>query len=121
MKHIANPAVEQLHAEDFNNPEHASSAVTLDWPETFSDPAQDVIRYFDGTMFLFLYDSRYVVTDESLALSESSEPGAPACTPRYVGDSLDAVEGWLEKMAGIANDDPDAFPGWQDMLDRQAT
>ena len=118
MKHFAKPSAIQLDAVDRNDPEHALRAITLDWPETFSTPAQDVIRYFDDSMFLFRYDDQYVVTDESLELTDCSGPIMGG--PRFVACTLKEVEVWLEKIAEIANNEPGIMPGWEEMLDEQA-
>lgn len=51
MKHNLIPAQYPYPAIDRNDPEKAKTAVMLEWPETFSDRAKMVIKYFDGTMF----------------------------------------------------------------------
>lgn len=98
---------------DMNDPESAKTAKLLEFPDTFCARAYDVIRYFEGSMYLFRYKGRYVVTDEALYLTEhgNGTHEAPYGGPRWVGDDLDELESWLE---GIAADYDDAgdIPGW---------
>ena len=106
MKHQIIPAATQFTAIDRNDPEKARTAVTLAWPETFSDRARMALRYFDDTIYLFSYDGKLVATDESMELTEYGDgsPDSPIGCPRWEGDSLDQLEAWLEAVA----DDNDA-------------
>ena len=117
MKHELKPvAVENaLTAIDRNDPEHAKTAIELEWPETFSRRAKMVIRYFEGTMFPFLYNDHIVVTDESLELTAFGDgsPEAPFGFPRYEDNDLRGVELWLEECADQFDDDGDT-PGWEE-------
>ena len=117
--HEAFPSPLHLQGIDRRNPENQHTAIHLDWPETFSDRAQMVIEYLDDTAFLFLYDGRYIVTDESLDLVEfgdgSSE--APYGFPRFEGDSLGEVEEWLEAVADDYDMDGD-IRGWDEAKER---
>ena len=98
---------------DMNDPGSAKTAVELEFPDTFCAFAYDVIRYFEGSMFLFRYKGHYVVTDESLYLTEYGDgsPEAPFGAPRWTGDDLDELEVWLEGIAADYNAVGD-IPGW---------
>ena len=48
----------------------------------------------EGTIFLFQYQGKLVITDESLDLTINGE-----CGPRWVGDTLEDMETWLESVA----------------------
>ena len=111
--HHATPIEFSDQPIDRNNPSHAFTAIPLSWPETFSDRAKSVVTYFDDTAFLFYYDNQYVVTDESLELTEFGDgsPENPVGFPRFVGDSLEKVENWLEAVADDYDADGD-IPGW---------
>ena len=87
-----------LEAVDMNDPASASSAVNLSLPDAFSEKAHQVWDYFDGTAFLFEYKGQLVVTDESLWLTDWGDgtPEAPMGFPRWVCDSWDDLERWLE-------------------------
>ena len=90
-----------LVPEDPNDPTAASSALELSLPLTFSAKARAAWRYFDGTAFLFEYKDQLVVTDESLWLTAAGtgEPGSPMGFPRWVGDSWEDLESWLESVS----------------------
>ena len=112
--HVAIPYEDQINVPtDMNDPEAAKTAVELQFPDTFCAIAHDVIRYFDGSMFLYRYKDHYVVTDEALYLTEHGDGSreAPYGGPRWTGDDLDELEAWLE---GIAADYDAAgdIPGW---------
>ncbi len=115
MKHRAIPFGEGgFPGVDRNDPEAAETAISLQFPDTFSARAFKVIRYMEGTMFLFSYKGKFVVTDESLELTESGNGAddAPYGCPHWVGDSLEELEWWLETLA----DDYDSLgniPGWE--------
>ena len=68
-------------------------ALHFDFPDSLSPRALAVLDYLDGTAFLFWYDGRLVVTDESLELCESRWYG-----PRWTGASVADLEGWLEAV-----------------------
>ena len=107
-KHQMNPAI------DRNDPEAAVTAVELHFPPTFCKRAWKVINYFDGTMYLYAYKGKFVVTDESLELTEFGDGSheAPFGFPRWVGDSLDELEEWLLLIADEYDKDGD-IPGWK--------
>ena len=117
MKHEMKPVAAEnaLTAIDRNDPEHAKTAIELEWPETFSRRAKMVIRYFEGTMFLFWYNDHAVVTDESLELTAFGDgsPEAPFGFPRYEDNDLRGVELWLEDCADQFDNDGDT-PGWEE-------
>ena len=113
--HIAKPYADQTVNPpiDMTDPEGAKTAVELEFPDTFCAFAYDVVRYFEGSMFLYRYKDHYVVTDESLYLTEHGDgsPGAPFGGPRWIGDDLDELEVWLEGIAADYNADGNV-PGW---------
>ena len=117
MKHELKPvaAEKALTAIDRNDPEKAKTAIELEWPETFSRRAKMVIRYFEGTMFPFLYNDHIVLTDESLELTAFGDgsPEAPLGFPRYEDNTLEGVEAWLEEVADQFDSDGDT-PGWEE-------
>ena len=80
-----------------------------------SEDAKMVIRYFEGTMFPFLYNDHIVVTDESLELTAFGDgsPKAPFGFPRYEDNDLRGVEIWLEDCAEQFDNDGDT-PGWEE-------
>ena len=87
-----------LEPIDRNDPAAAASAVQLSLPENFSAKAWRVWEYFDDTAFLFEYKGQLVVTDESLELTDhgTGSMDSPIGFPRWVGDSWEALEKWLE-------------------------
>ena len=114
-QHQAKPYADQTVnvPVDMNDPEAAKTAVELEFPDTFCARAYDVVRYFEGTMYLYRYKDHFVVTDESLYLTEHGDGSYAALigAPRWTGDDLDELEEWLE---GIAADYDAAgdIPGW---------
>ena len=108
--------VEQSNpALDRNDPEAAVTAIEIRFPDTFSYKAWRVIKYFRGCMFLYAYKSQFVVTDESLMLTPSGDgtSEAPIGGPRWVGNSLDKLESWLEKVADENDASDEEIPGWE--------
>lgn len=89
-----------LEPIDRNDPASASSAVNLSLPDGFSEKAHAVWDYLDGTAFIFEYKGQLVVTDESLWLTDwgDGSPGSPMGFPRWVGDSWEELESWLEDV-----------------------
>ena len=83
---------------DRNDPEAAATAVALAFPHELSDNAWRMLNYLDDTAFLFAYKGQLVVTDESLDLTECGDgtPESPFGGPRWVGDSFQQLEAWLE-------------------------
>lgn len=115
MKHLVKPYADQQNpAIDMNDPEAAITAIEIRFPETFSRKAWKVIRYFSGAMFLYAYKGKFIVTDESLYLTEHGDGSyeAPYGFPRWTGNSLEALETWLETIADDYNEDGD-IPGWK--------
>ena len=84
---------------DRNDPEAAATAVALAFPHELSDNAWRVLNYLDDTAFLFAYKGQLVVTDEALDLTACGDgtPGTPMGGPRWVGDSFQQLEAWLEQ------------------------
>jgi hypothetical protein len=82
---------------DRNDHEAAATAVALAFPHELSDNAWRMLNYLDGTAFLFAYKGQLVVTDESLDLTECGDGAeSPVGGPRWVGDSFQQLEAWLE-------------------------
>jgi len=116
MKHSIVPFEDQANPGiDRNDPVAAATAVELHFPDTFSIRAWRVIDYFEGTMFLYAYKGQFVVTDESLELTEYGDgsPGSPYGAPRWVGETLDDLEQWLLEIADEYDADPDEISGWE--------
>lgn len=92
--------LEGLIPVDHNDPASAASAVELSVPTEFSSKAKAVMAYFDDSAFIFEYKGRLVVTDESLWLTGHGDGSceAPLGSPRFVCDSWDELEDWLEKV-----------------------
>ena len=116
MKHQIKPFADQTKnpAIDRNDPQAAATAIELQFPKTFSARAWRVIRYMEGALYLYSYKGKFVTTDESLELTEYGDgtPNSPYGCPRWVGDSLEELEWWLESIA----DDYDSLgdiPGWE--------
>ena len=81
---------------DRNNPEKASTAIELAFPTGFSKEAKAVLDYLEGTAFLYEYDGRLVVTDESLELTLHADRRSCGA-PRWVVDSWEELEQILEE------------------------
>ena len=115
MKHAMIPAKEPLTAIDRNDPEKAKTAIQLEWPETFSRRAKMVIKYLEGTAYLYAYADHIVITDESLELTAfgGGTPEAPFGFPRYEDNTLEGVEAWLEEVADQYDADGDVA-GWEE-------
>ena len=92
--------LEGLEAVDRNDPASAASAIEYSLPRRFSGKAHECWDYFTGAAYLFEYKGQLVVTDESLELTEYGDGSreAPFGAPRWVGDSWDALEEWLEAV-----------------------
>ena len=84
--------------EDRNDPEAAKSAIEYTIPEGFSDKAHAVWNYLEGAAFIFEYKGKLVVTDESLDLTVFGDGSreAPLGGPRFVCDSWEELEAWLD-------------------------
>ena len=84
---------------DRNDPEGAKTAVELTLPDRFSEKAHKCWDYFDGTAFLYEYNGRLVVTDESLYLTAHGDGTheAPFGFPRWECDSWEELERCLEE------------------------
>ena len=118
MKHEAIP-YENMFSDvpvDMNDRLGALTAIELKYPETFSEKAWKVIRYMEGAMYLYFYKGKYVATDESLWLTDYGEPGqgGPIGGPRWIGDTLNEFEAWLEAVADSYDEDGD-IPGWEEV------
>ena len=115
MKHKVIPFEKQCNpGVDRSDPVAAKTAIELQFPKTFSARAWRVIRYMEGALYLYSYKGKFVTTDESLELTEYGDgtKESPYGCPRWIGDSLEDLEWWLESVA----DDNDAMgnvPGWE--------
>ena len=91
---------------DMNDPEHAETAVEFPFPENFSQKAKQGIKYLEGAIALFYYNDKFVVTDESLCLTEHGDgsENSPVGCPRWTGESLLEMEKWLEAVADDQDD-----------------
>ena len=83
-----------------NDPEAAKTAVELQFLETFSPKALACVRDFEGSMYLYRYKGKFVLTDESLYLTDHGDGSheAPYGGPRYICDTMEEVESWLETV-----------------------
>ena len=92
-----------LKAIDKNNMDGAygATAAVLDWPANLSEKAKKTLRYLDGTAFLFRYLGWYVITDESLWLTEFGDGTMenPYGFPRAEFDTLEEIAPWLASQA----------------------
>lgn len=90
-----------LKPVDKLDPEAASTAVFVDYPDTLSEKALEAVAYFDDTAFLFSYKGRLVLTDESLWLTEAGDGSRdnPFGCPRWVGNTNEELNAWLELVA----------------------
>ena len=91
---------------DMNDREHERTAVELSLPDSFSQKAKVCFHSMEGTAFIFAYNGKLVLTDESLWLTEYGEGTfeAPYGWPRWTCDSWEEMERSLEDA-------------WDDMLD----
>ena len=98
---------------DPNDPAGAEKAIEIRFPSTFSEKARKVVDYLKDTAFLYLYKGQFVLTDESLQLTNviQGDPHAVKGGPRWTGDSLEALEQWLEVTADLY-DESGKVPGW---------
>lgn len=116
MKHEVIPYAKQInHGVDRNDPQAATTAIEIRFPDTFSYKAWRVIRYFEGAMFLYAYKGQFVVTDESLYLTDHGDgtAEAPFGGPRWAGSSLEELERWLEQIADEYDAADEVIPGWE--------
>lgn len=123
MTHPIKPFADQTvnPAIDRRDPAAAATAIELRFPHTFSARAWKVIRHFEGAMFLYAYKGSFVVTDESLELTECGDGTmeSPYGAPRWTGGTLDDLEQWLLKIADEYDADADMIPGWEVEADEQ--
>ena len=122
MTHTVRPYEDQRnHPIDRNDYVGAMTAIELHFPDTFSKKAWKVIRYLGDAVFLFAYKCKFVVTDESLYLTEHGDGSRanPYGSPRFVGETLDQVEDWLEAMADDY-DECGCMDGWEVETDKES-
>lgn len=97
-----------LKAIDKNNLDgvYGATAVALDWPEDLSKKAKEALDYLDDTAYLFHYLGKYIITDESLWLTEygSGKRNDPWESPRAEFQSLEKIEPWLENVTDELNE-----------------
>lgn len=112
MEHKVLPYGNQLHiARTWKGPEPA--AIELQFPPTFSGRAQRVLRYYDGKLFLFAWQDKFVMTDDGLLLDDGYYRGSGMLGWR--GNDLGGLEAWLEAIADSLDDWQPS--GWQDVCD----
>lgn len=104
---------------DAENSNDSEAAEEVAWPEGMSQRAMMVLEYFEGTMYLFRYKGKYVITDESGALEESGDgsTGKPIEGPRAIFDSTEEIEPWLESIADEYDriqEKGEEVPGWNE-------
>ena len=115
MKHRIVPFRQQINlGVDRNDPKAAITAIELRFPSTFSERAKKVLKYFDDTMFLYAYKGHFVVTDESLYLTDHGDGSheAPLGGPRWVGETMEELEEFLLALADCYDAAGDV-PGWE--------
>ena len=83
--------------------DHASEGTAIEYslPFYFSKKAWQAWDYLDDTAYIFAYKGRLVVTDESLELTDAGDGTRenPIGGPRFVADSWEEIETWLEAVA----------------------
>ncbi len=90
--------MKNLNAIDKQNLDgvYGATAVTLDWPVNLSEKAKKTLGYLDGAIFLFCYLGRYVLTNESLWLTDYDYPMGG---PWVELDTLEEIDPWLASQA----------------------
>lgn len=73
---------------DTDSPESAAMAIELDYPANLSEKAMATLKALEGAEALYYYMEHFVITDEGLDLDH----------PRWEGDTLEAMEKWLEEQ-----------------------
>ena len=100
--------MKDLNAIDKQNLDGAygATAVAMDWPEDLSEKAKEALGYLDDTAYLFHYLGKYIITDESLWLTEfgNGTMDSPYGFPRAEFSSLEEVGPWLESVADELED-----------------
>lgn len=76
---------------DNNDVGNETTAIEYELPDNFSEKAKKYWEYLEGAAFIYEYEGRLVITDESLELTEY-ENGAP----RWVFNSWEELEEMLE-------------------------
>ena len=76
---------------DNNDVGNETTAIEYELPDNFSEKAKKFWEYLEGAAFIYEYEGRLVITDESLELTEY-ENGAP----RWVFNSWEELEEMLE-------------------------
>lgn len=86
--------------DDPLDPEAAKTAEPIELrSEVFSGEAKEALAYLEGAAYLYRYKGRYVLTDESLQLTDTDgSNGMPMGGPRWTGDSLEELNNWLEGL-----------------------
>lgn len=83
---------------DMNNVGNESTAIEYKLPDNFSEKAKKFWAYLEGAAFIFEYESRLVITDESLYLTEYEDGNSNVLcgAPRWIFDSWKELEEMLE-------------------------
>ena len=79
---------------DMNDPESAVRAFPVRIPAGLSKEAELMMEYLDDTAWLFIYNGRLVLTDESLWLTDYNRDGYFG-GPRWTGDTVEELDAWL--------------------------
>ena len=111
-EYTLNPTELQHSAIDKNDPAQQHTAVEYEFPPEFSPRAKMALDYFEAgsehsAAFLFAYNGKLIVTDESLWLTAhgNGTSGSPLGFPRMECNTLAAVEEWLEQIADELDED----------------
>ena len=121
MKHLIKPFEDQTFNIPFDpsDPDGIGKAIEIRIPDTFSPKAKKMAEYLKDSSALYLYKNRFVYTDESLNLTGTPDgSGRLNGGPRWTGDSLEALETWLEEGAD-ENDREGNIPGWNSSQPKQ--
>ena len=99
MTHTVRPYEDQRNVPTLKG-DPVPTAIELRFPETFGDRALRFIEDLGDTVFLYLHNGGFVVTDEACELDR----------PRWCGDSLEALEAWLDEQVKLKDAEE---PGWE--------
>ena len=73
---------------DADSPDSVVMAIELDYPANRSEKAMATLKALEGAEALYYYMEHFIITDEGLDLNQ----------PRWEGDTLEAMEEWLEEQ-----------------------
>ena len=89
---------ERQDSKDRNNPggKMGRTVKPIPWPEGLSDKARQVIRHFDGSMYLYRHLGKWVIFDEAEWDIEPDTGDWDAS--RFEFDREKDIGPWLEKI-----------------------